>query len=105
MTDLERIEFIENSFGFTLKKVEPENIHHKYFYTVNIFIYILSYLQSPSFSFKGARNYCLDNDNNLTGLSLDFLPVFLFPYGFITEFEHLNFLNLRSAGINDISFL
>jgi len=105
MTDLERIEFIEHTFGFTLKKVEPENIHHKDFYTVNIFHYSLSYFLSPSFPFKGVRNYSLDKDSNLTGLSLDFSPVFLFPYSFFTEFEHLSFLSLRSSGINDVSFL
>jgi small GTP-binding protein len=104
-TDLERIKFIENIFGFKLKKVEPENINHKDFYTVNISDFSLSYILNPSFPYKGVRNYCLDKDNKLTGLSLDFSPVFLFPNGFLNEFKYINFLSLRSSGITDVSFL
>ncbi len=76
MTDLERIQYIQNTFGCKLKKVDSEEIENKEFYSTNIFYYPLRHVLSPSFPFKGARTYCLSNDNNLTGLALDFLPVF-----------------------------
>ena len=60
MTDLERIKFIEETFGFELKQVAPEKIGEKNFYVA-----------SPFWT-EGSRSYCLDDNNNITGLALDF---------------------------------
>lgn len=105
MSDLERIRFIEQTFGFPLKQAQPGEISRKDFYTRNIWGYSLSYVLSPSFPHKGARSYCLDENNNVSGLALDFCPLFLLPPGFLKEFIHLNFLSLRACGTSDVSFL
>jgi internalin A len=105
MKDLQLIQQIEKTFGYELKKVEQSKIAEKSFYTVDPFGYSLTYLLSPSFPFKGARHYCTDEDDNVTGLALDFAPNFLLPKDFFPQFKKLNFLSLRSSGLIDFSFL
>ncbi len=105
MTDLERIQFIENVFCFSLKQVDPSEIGKKDFFSRNISFYSLSQIQNHLFPFKGSRNYCLNSDNRITGLSLDFSPLFLLSDNFLKDFNYLNFLSIRSSGLHDVSFL
>jgi internalin A len=105
MTDLERIRFIEEILGYKLKRIDPGKIAQEYFYARNPFRYILSYRQSPEFPYKGARCYCLNKDDNLSGLALDYAPCFLLPQDVLAGIRNITFLSLRSAGISDVSFL
>jgi len=105
MTDLERIQFIEEAFGFKLKQVDASEIGRKDFYTVNISYYPSSYVRSPSFPYQGSRNYGVNEGGNIVGLSLDFSPLFMLPAHFLKYFRSLEFLSLRSSGISDFSFL
>ncbi|MDY6866280.1 MAG: leucine-rich repeat domain-containing protein, partial [Halobacteriota archaeon] len=105
MTDLERIQSIEEILGYKLKQVEPEKIAQKDFYAQNPFRYLFSYRESPEFPYKGTRSYCLNRDDSLAGLALDYASCFLLPQDILAGFRNITFLSLRSAGISDVSFL
>ncbi|MDY6933377.1 MAG: COR domain-containing protein [Spirochaetota bacterium] len=105
MTDLERIQTIEEILGYKLKQVEPEKIAQKDFYAPNPFDYSLSYLLSPKFPYKGSRSYCINRDDSIVGLALDYAPCFLLPQDILAGFRNITFLSLRSADISDVSFL
>ncbi|MGD8780926.1 MAG: hypothetical protein PVH88_18415 [Ignavibacteria bacterium] len=107
MADLEIIKKIEEIFGFELKRVEQKQVKAKDFFTVNPFSYSLRERESPQFPYKGARNYCLDENGFVTGLSLDYCPVFLLEKACI-KIDFLNeikFISLRKFGPGDYSFL
>ena len=94
MTDLERIKTIEEILGYKLKQVEPEGIAQKDFYTRHPFGYVLSYRESPEFPYKGTRSYCLNRDDSLAGLALDYAPCFLLPQDILAGFRNITFLFL-----------
>jgi Leucine-rich repeat (LRR) protein len=65
----------------------------------------VSDVQSEDVANKGARNYALDEDGRVIGLSLDSSAVHLFCNTLLKELPHLRFLSLRFNAIPDVSFL
>ena len=59
MTDLERIEAIEQELGFKLRRVELQDIGRKYIYTMDLYNYTFAEVQDPAISRKAARSYSL----------------------------------------------
>ncbi len=92
MNDLDRIREIERIFGFPLHRVD--NLEQ--LMTEKVF--------ETGFR-KGTRNYCLDKQGNVTGLSLDFSPVYLLQFDFLISFSQLTHLSLKSDWLEDYSFL
>ena len=84
MTDLERIEIIEKTFGYKLKRVSAEEIGRKDFFGVNPFIYVLWYRESVQFPYKGAHSYCLNNDNTVSGLAIRLFAMFSYSARYST---------------------
>ncbi|NOU20112.1 MAG: hypothetical protein HOO91_21355 [Bacteroidales bacterium] len=106
MTDLERIHFIEETFGFKLHQVPIEKLAtQNKFYTIPLFYISISEIDHVEYFFKGTRNYSINKESNVTGLALNFLSLSLLPDNFISEFQHLKELQLRNMSLNDISFI
>lgn len=103
-SDLEKIKQLEEILGFKLKRVNENEITRKDF---NTWVFALSFVESLAYPFKGARNYSLDNDGFVTGLSLDYSPVFLLEYldEILSSFKNLIFVSLKNDYLPDYSFL
>ena len=67
---------IEKIFGFPLIETPENELGKPSFYTVSLRGYSRSYINSPAFPYKGRRGYSVDGTNHITGLALDFCPVF-----------------------------
>jgi len=91
MTDLERIHFIEETFGFKLHHVPIEKLGTDYVF--------------KALYDNGTRNYSTNPNGDVIGLALDFSPVFLLPQNYLTGFKSLNQLRLKNVFLSDISFL
>ncbi len=106
MTDLERIHFIEKTFGFKLYHVPIEKLAtENKFYTVSLIFYSLSEIEDENFFYKGTRNYSTDSNGNVIGLALDFSPYYLLPENFLSGFRFLKHLRLKNVLLTDVSFL
>ena len=93
MTDIERIHEIEKILSVKLHRVETLEALD----TKNAFKIV--------FFFQGTRNYCLDNDGNVIGLSLDNSSVHLLPASIWNDFKHIQKLSLKDNKLTDISAL
>jgi Leucine-rich repeat (LRR) protein len=105
MTDLERIKELEAAFRFPLRCAALENLFTEKSFLTTTTLYTLEYMQSPAFPYKGVRNYSLDENGNVTGLALDFSPLFLLPDDYLRHFRHLQRLKLKHTFLRDVSVL
>jgi len=105
MNDLERIKEIEKISGVTLHRVE--NLQH---------LATEGHIIEDLFQ-SGTRNYCLDNKENVIGLSLFSIPINQSPYKnsttsshisrlqkIMTEFSHIIHLQIINVPFEDYSF-
>ena len=85
----EFIQLFEKATGIPLKQVPFEEINKKENW---------GYL-------TGKRAYSVDDNNNLIGLSLDYIPQFLWNVLPWKNLEALDYLSIKSCTIFNISFL
>lgn len=129
MTDLERIEEIENIIGFKLEEVEPvkfsfgsENCIQCYSLNNNncitnlsLITSRLSQIQNILLQFQNISELCLNGSNAISGnfissffkklKKLDISNTHFKSYQFINDLRELVELKLSNNGISDISFL
>ena len=107
MQDIERIHWIAQQLGIVdlkcvhLDKLKTDNI----FYTTKTSDYNINFFLSPRFPYKGTRNYSIDDDNTVTGLSLDFCTIGLLPPSTLNGFRGLKHLSIKNTQIHDASIL
>jgi len=104
MTDKERLQTIENLFGFALKPVDFNNIDDKDFYLKNPSNFPLSTQQRQGNLIKGARYVAFDEKGQIIGLALDYCPTFLLPPDLFLQFKQLKYLSLKDSWLLDYSF-
>ena len=75
MNDLARIKQIEEIFGFSLNRVELAKLSTEKSFQVD--------------SQTGVRNYSVDENGFVTGLALDYCPLFLLPDNDLANFSRL----------------
>jgi internalin A len=86
MTDLQRIQHIENILGEKLELAELKRLSIAEFY-------------------RPAKAYSIDKAKNVTGLVLNSCKFLSFKIGFFGSFTHLQTLRLIQSNITDYSFL
>ncbi|HEX8268008.1 MAG TPA: leucine-rich repeat domain-containing protein [Pyrinomonadaceae bacterium] len=91
MDDLSLIRELEKEFGFPLNRVELENL-----FTEKPF---------PALYDWGVRNYSVDENNFVTGLAIDYCPMFFLPDNYLANFSHLQKLKIKKTLLRDYSFL
>ena len=93
-TDLERIHEIERITGIPLKQVPFEKIGEK------------EKFGTPWMGYLNAnRAFSLDGNNNVTGLSLDYYPVYLLGDQVLRSFTHVSFLSFSNSWLPAYTFL
>jgi len=91
MDDLSHIRELEKEFGFPLNRVELENL-----FTEKPF---------PALYDMGVRNYSVDENNFVTGLAIDYCPMFYLPDNHLANFSRLQKLKIKKTLLRDYSFL
>ncbi len=99
MTDLERIEFIEEKLGVKLKRVTEEQAEK------NRENPIFKGYSIPEFEDDDNKTFISDTDGNVIGLALNKFNIADFPENFFGGFSNIKYLELRNAEIENITFL
>ncbi|MCX6277850.1 MAG: TIR domain-containing protein [Bacteroidetes bacterium] len=101
----EAIREIEKIFGFPLVETPENELSIPVFYTESFPGIRPLDIHSPSSPKKGRRGYSVDKTNQVTGLSLDFCPIFLLPDSLWSSVRHIRFLSLKKSHLPDYSFV
>jgi internalin A len=105
MTDKERLQHIENIFGFALKPVDFNNIDGKDFYLVHRSKFPISKLRQLECSFKIAHHVAFNEKGQIIGLALDYCPLFSSATDLLLQFKQLKYLSFEGYRLSDYSFL